>query len=299
MVDLPLTSKRVAVLGADSFIGARMFEAMVAAGYDCIGTTRRPPSVGGRMLYLDLTDAASWDGILKARPDVGIAFFAISKLNQCETDPASHEINAGRVPELLAKLAATGCRPVFLSTNSIYGGDRELCNESDVVEPKIAYSRQKHQAELRLRELLGDASHAMVRITRTISAELPPFDAWLRDLHVGRQVEAFDDFIFAPMTAPFVTAGLLKIALSAHDGIFHLSGTDATYFDLACEVSAQLGAGPDSVARTNSVAKGVSLRFRPRYSALGMSRTTGLLGIQRQSVRDVAAHLIASSTPKS
>jgi dTDP-4-dehydrorhamnose reductase len=156
---------------------------------------------------------------------------------------------------------------------------------------------QKHEAELRLRELLGDASHAVVRITRTISAELPPFDGWLRDLRAGRTVEAFDDFIFAPMTTPHVAAGLMRIALSGLDGIFHLSGTDVSYFDLAREIARELGAAPEMVVRTNSAAKGVSLRFRPSYSALGMSRTTRSLGIPRQSVREVASHLVASTHP--
>jgi dTDP-4-dehydrorhamnose reductase len=294
MPNLPVTSKRVAVLGADSFIGSHVLKAMVAEGYDCNGTTRRADSVGERMLHLDLLDDASWTHVLKARPDVAIAFFAVSKLDQCESDPVSREINAERVPALLEKLADAGCRVVFLSTNSIFGGERELCDEDAHVEPKIAYSRQKDEAEQRLLAMLGGSSHAVVRISRTISAELPPFDRWLLDLRAGRQVEAFDDFIFAPMTTPHVASGLLRIALSAHDGIFHLSGTDVSYFDLALEISSQMGAGPEAVVRTNSAAKGVSLRFRPSYSALGMRRTTELLGIERQSVREVASHLIAS-----
>lgn len=297
MTELPATKKRVVVLGADSFIGGHVLEAMVAAGYDCLGTTRRAAKVRGRLLHLDLMDEGGWTGVLEARPDVAIAFFAISKLDQCEHDPASHAINADRVPALLEKLASTGCRVVFLSTNSVFGGKRELCEEDADVEPGMAYSRQKHEAELRMQQLAGSASRAVVRITRTISAELPPFDGWLRDLRAGRPVEAFDDFIFAPMTPPHVASSLLRIALSGHDGIFHLSGTDVSYFDLALEIASQMGAGPEAVVRTNSTARGVSLRFRPSYSALGMRRTEGLLGIRRQSVREVASHLIASNHP--
>lgn len=295
MDDLPCSSKRIAVLGMDSFIGSHVFRALTAAGYDCIGTTRRVEKAGGKVLHLDLMDEASWSGLLKAKPDAGIAFFAISKLDQCEDDPFSHEINASRVPALLSALARGRCRPVFLSTNSIFGGDRPLCNEDAAVAPLIAYSCQKHEAEQRIQELVDGSTHAIVRITRTISAELPPFDGWLRRLRSGESIEAFDDFIFAPMTLPFVTAGLLEIALSTHDGIFHLSGTDVSYHGLASKIAAALGQ-KNMVHRTNSIAKGVSLRFRPSYSALGMRRTTALLGLQPQSASAVAEHLIDSPT---
>ncbi len=298
MGDLSGTRKRLAVLGADSFIGSRVLARLRARGLDCLGTTRRPSRVGGHLLHLDLQQEATWPGLLDSAPDVAFAFFAVSKLDQCESDPASADINAMLVPDLLAKLAARGCRVVFLSTNSIFGGERELCGEGDVVEPRIAYSRQKHQAELRLQALVGDASYAVVRITRTIGPELPPFEGWLAGLRERKPVEAFDDFIFAPMTPDYVGEGLLRVALSSHNGIFHLSGTDVTYFDLAREIASQLGVDTERVVRTNSVVKGVSLRFRPRFSALGMGRTTSLLDIAPQSIRGVAAELIAGSTPR-
>ena len=137
----------------------------------------------------------------------------------------------------------------------------------------------------------------LIGITRTISAELPPFDGWLRDLRASKPVEAFDDFIFAPITVPYVAGGLMRIALCGQNGIFHLSGTDVSYYDFARQIAAGLGKTSSMVVRTNSVAKGVSLRFRPSYSALGMRRTSHLLGIQREGVNEVASHLIASTNP--
>lgn len=288
---------QLAVLGADSFIGARVLEHLRVRGVDCLGTTRRPERVGGHLRHLDLEQESTWRWILDSPPQVAVAFFAVSKLPQCEADPASGHLNATLVPGLLARLAERGCRVVFLSTNVIFGGDRELCGEADAVDPRLAYSRQKHQAELRLREWVGDASYAIVRITRTITHELPPFDAWLPGLRAGNPVEAFDDFIFAPMTPDYVAEGLLRIAWSSHRGVFHLSGMDVTYFDLAREIASQLGVDPDTVGRTNSVAKGVSLLFRPNFSALGMGRTTRLFNIAPQSVPSVAANLIAASGP--
>jgi len=294
MTDAPTHRARIAVLGADSFIGQSMFARLQAAGHEALGTTRRDPRGRRGLLHLDLLKEPTWQGLLEARPDVAIAFFAISKLDECESGSGSREINALRIPALLERLAGEGCRTVFLSTNSVFGGIRELPDEDDPVEPKLAYARQKHEAELRLRNLPGEAGHAVVRITRSISAELPPFGGWIADLRAGRPISAFDDFIFAPMTLPHVTDGLLRIAMSPHSGVFHLSGTDVSYFDFAREFAAQLARPLQTVRRTNSLAEGVHLWFRPQYSALGMRRTTELLGLRPQPFAEVVAHLLAS-----
>lgn len=293
MDEMSRKSKRIAVLGMDSFIGSYIFKSLRQAGFDCWGTTRRATSLINGSWHLDLLDECSWQTLIDSKPDIAIACFAISKLDECENDPTSFEINAVRIPALLNRLAQNGCRPVLLSTNSVFGGERPLCQETDVVAPDLAYSRQKHAAELQVSALR--TSHAIVRITRTISADLPPFDGWLRNLRNGKDIEAFDDFIFAPMTRAFVFAGLLDIALSPHDGLFHLSGADVSYHELAQQLAASLG-WPAAVIRTNSVTKGVSLRFRPRYSALGMQRTSQLLSLQPQPVTAVVAHLVQAST---
>lgn len=295
MTDGSADQQKIAVLGADSFIGCSMLSRLNADGCDWLGTTRRDPRGQPRLMKLDLLDKNSWHELLAARPTVAIAFFAISKLDQCESDPQSREINAVRIPALLEELAEIGCRTVFISTNSVFGGTRRLPDENDSVNPGIAYAMQKHEAELRLQESPGKYSHVVVRITRSISADLPPFSAWIHDLQSGRPIRAFDDFIFAPMTLPYVTDGLLRIARSEHRGIFHLSGTDVSYFEFARELAAQLAQPQQNVRSTNSINEGVQLRFRPQYSALGMRRTTELLGLRSQPVQEVVAHLIAAT----
>jgi dTDP-4-dehydrorhamnose reductase len=295
MTDESAVGQRIAVLGADSFIGRSMLSRLQATGCDFVGTTRRNPRGQSRLIRLDLLDQATWGDLLAARPTVAIAFFAVSKLDQCESDPQSRDINALRIPALLDRLATIGCRTVFISTNSVFGGVQRLPDEDDPVNPGIAYATQKREAEVRLQESPGKHSHVVVRITRCISAELPPFAAWLADLQAGKAISAFDDFIFAPMTLPYVTEGLLRVARSEHRGIFHLSGTDVSYFEFARELAAQFSEPPHEVCRTNSITEGVHLRFRPQYSAIGMRRTTDLLGIRPQPFQDVVAHLIAST----
>ena len=278
-------SKRVAILGCDSFIGSGTFNLLLEREWDCIGTTRRTGDARQNVISLDVTDSRTWHELLSFKPDVAVAFFGISKLDECECNPLSRDINVQAIPDLLAKLALQGCRILFLSTNAVFGGNVELCNELAPTEPRIAYARQKRDAENRLRQL-GERGawterSAIIRITRTIDANTAPFEAWIQQLNAGRDIEAFGDFVFAPISRRYACESILTIALCECAGVFHLSGCDLSYYDFALLLAERVGSAA-KIHLTNSAEKGIKLLFRPKYSALGMTRTGDLLGIRPQ-----------------
>lgn len=289
--------KSIAVLGCDSFIGSRMFNMLLEQGWDCIGTTRRLENVRENVIHLDLTDSSSWRGLLSRKPDAAIAFFAISTLDECENNPLSRRINVQAIPDLLSKLAVQGCRTLFLSTNAVFGGERRLCDELESTAPRITYAQQKCDAENRIRQLAESEGwverSVLIRITRTIDVDLAPFNAWIRQLEAGVDIEAFEDFVFAPISRTYASQSILAIALSGWAGTFHLSGCDMTYYDFALILADKLHSSA-KIHSTSSAAKGVKLLFRPRYSALGMRRTTELLGLWPQEPEHVVVDLLRS-----
>ncbi len=292
--------KRIAVLGCDSFIGACTFNLLLEKGWDCIGTTRRPENVRENVIYLNLANSSSWRELLSLEPDAAVAFFAISKLDECERNPMSRQINVHSIPDLLSELALQGSRTLFLSTNAVFGGDRELCNELEPTEPRITYARQKCDAENRIRQLAEKEGwtqrSAIIRISRTIGADTPPFETWIRQLKAGFDIEAFEDFVFAPISLVYASQSILTIALSGSAGIFHISGRDLSYYRFAMILADKLGSSA-KIHATSSAEKGVNLLFRPRYSALAMERTTDLLGIRPQDPEHVVADLLQTRRP--
>jgi dTDP-4-dehydrorhamnose reductase len=113
---------------------------------------------------------------------------------------------------------------------------------------------------------------------------------WTKDLLSGKKIEAFTDFVFSPISCRYAARGLLRVARAAEGGIFHLSGEiDLSYFDFAELLARHVGKG--SVQPTTSVVRRVDLLFRPAHSALGMARTTRLLGIRPQAPSSVIAEL--------
>ena len=105
-------------------------------------------------------------------------------------------------------------------------------------------------------------------------------------------MQPFSDLIFAPTSVRFVGEGLATIGEKRIPGSLHLSGAaNVTYVDLATEVAERLGVDPRLISPTTAVEKGVNIPFKPRYSGLGMRRTTELSGVTPQSLADVAKDL--------
>jgi len=284
---------KILVLGSDGSVGSCVLSEAEQLGFECRGTSRRMV-VGSGRIHLDLLQPETWDESFAWKPSVVIACLAVSNLKECEENAQSRLVNVTAVCELLDLFGRHGARTILLSTNSVFGGDGDHCSEDELAIPRLAYSRQKAEAE---HEFLAAAaqrsqpeSAAVVRLTRVLTPHVAPFPTWAKDLLSGRNIEAFKDFVFSPISCRYAARGLLRVAGAAEGGIFHLSGeVDLSYFEFAEMLARHFGKG--SVRPTTSVVRRVDLLFRPTHSALGMARTTRLLGIRPQAPSSVIAEL--------
>jgi dTDP-4-dehydrorhamnose reductase len=284
---------RILVLGADSSVGSCVLSEAKQLGLECLGTSRRA-AVGGGKIKLDLLQPKTWEESFAWRPSVVIGCLAISNLKKCEDNVQSRLVNVTAVCDLLDRFGRHGARTIFLSTNSVFGGDRDHCAEDEPVAPRLAYSRQKAEAEqnfLAAAARRGEPQNsAVVRLTRVLTPSLAPFPMWAKDLLSGNNIEAFTDFVFSPISGRYVARGILRIGNAAQGGVFHLSGqSDLSYFDFAELLARHFKKG--AVRPATAVARGVDLLFKPSHSALSMARTTRLLGIHPQQPSSVITDL--------
>jgi dTDP-4-dehydrorhamnose reductase len=291
---LPASARdAVLVVGVDSLIGGAVALCYRAAGARVFGTTRRLDSVGEERLYLDLVDAQRFI----CPPEVGTALIAgaLMPYSRCDTDPSAAQINVIGPAQLAAKLCAQGVFCVFISSNTVFGGERPFCNEDDPVSPQFPYARQKADAE----RALSEASHehplhyCVARLTKVLAPSVPPLPDWHHGLSAGETIHPFGDLTFAPMSRQFVAASLRRIADARMPGRFHLSGQDdVSYSDFAGRLVAAMGLPGERVQPTTAAAAGIKPAFQPRFSALGMARTQGQLGIGPQSLAAVISDLL-------
>lgn len=285
------------VVGANSLVGGGLLAEFTRAGQGSYGTTRRSGSVAGDSLYLDLAD----DNLQLAVPkNVGVVFLVAAMANYrvCEVDPLAYQVNVTNTIRLAGQVWKQGRRLVFISSNSVFGGDRPYCHEDDVVSPGIAYSRHKADAEAGLKALAGEMDATgrltIVRLTKVLTTRVPPLPVWFERLDAGESIQPFADMTFAPISLGRTVAALRHIGNSGLPGVFHISGADnVTYLDFARCLVAEMGMSPELVVPTTAEAVGAELAWNPRYSGIAMVRTKELLGIEPESLESVVSRIVA------
>jgi dTDP-4-dehydrorhamnose reductase len=242
------------------------------------------------------------DDAFKAPRDVGYAFIVAAATNydRCEKDPLAHKINVELIPRLIASLLEQGLFVTFISTNSVFGGERPWPHEEDPHAPAIAYAVQKDDAEKVIRAsakaLKVEQRLNIVRLTKILDRNTSPLPNWYEAWQRGEAVQPFSDLIFTPMSVQFVGEALAVLGEQRVPGDLHLSGADnVSYVDFASALAMAKGIDPRLIVPTTATAKGIHIAYKPRFSGLGMQRTTALTGVHPQTLAGVVRDLLTEN----
>ena len=284
------------VVGGDSLVGGGVVAALERRGHPFFASTRRRDTLNEKRIYLEFES----DEPFRVPGNVGYAFLiaAATNYDRCETDPMAKVINVELIPRTVISLLQQGLHVTYISTNSVFGGDRPWPQADDPHAPGIAYARQKSESEAVIRagaeRLDATARLNIVRLTKIMNASVSPVPAWLAAWKRGEPVNPFADLIFAPMSVRFVGEALATIGEKRPPGNLHLSGAEnISYIDFANALAKRLGIGPELIEPTTAITKGINIPFKPRYSGLGMTRTTELTNIEPQRLDRVIEDLVA------
>tara|TARA_B100000315_G_scaffold255777_1_gene300039 strand:+ start:127 stop:1044 length:918 start_codon:yes stop_codon:yes gene_type:complete len=283
------------VVGADGFLGSRLVSQLIQQGHNVTGTTRRRGAVAPDRVFLDLNEPENF----KISDNVECVFIlaGITNYGHCETDPDAWKVNVEGIPYLASCFLKAGVFVIFISTNSVFGGDQPWPGEDDPHHPKIAYSRQKSASEVAIRSQAEKLDRlellSIVRLTKILAASTSPFPQWFAAWKSAQVVTPFSDLIFAPISLDFAAKKLGVLGESPVPGNLHLSGEDnITYFDFAKAVGKRMGVPDSLIEPTTSVEMGVKVLFLPQYSGISMKRTSELTGIFPESLESVAAFVV-------
>jgi dTDP-4-dehydrorhamnose reductase len=284
------------VVGGDSLVGGGALTALRRRGLKAYASTRRRDTLNAERILLDFESSEPF----RAPRDVGCAFVIAAATNyeRCETDPMARVINVELIPRSVASLLEQGLHVSFVSTNSVFGGDRPWPNEDDPHDARIAYSKQKSEGEAVIMEAadkLGARYRLnIVRLTKIMNAGVSPLPSWFAAWGRGEPVEPFGDLIFAPISVHWVGEALAAIGEKRVAGNLHLSGAEnVSYIRFAETLADRLGVARTLIRPTTATERGIHIAFKPRYSGLGMARTTELTGLRPQPFEALIDDLIA------
>lgn len=278
-----LSGVPVLVVGADGAMGQALAARLEDAGATVYRTSRRIKPEGSPELHLDLAA-----GVEEWQPPspIGLAYLCagVTSLAACSADPLGTAlVNVTNTLHLARRLSAQGKFVVYVSTNLVFDGEQAFQSDSSPYSPRCEYARQKVEVE---KGLLGlGAGVAVLRVTKVLAPDAPLFRGWLRDLRLGRAVQAFTDLVMAPVTTAYVTTALVRIGTSRLAGVFQVTGDrDISYAEAGRYMAERLRVDPGLVHGIRSEEEGIVIEVRPRHTTLDGARAEAELGMRPQDV---------------
>jgi dTDP-4-dehydrorhamnose reductase len=282
---MPEERPRVLITGASGMLGSDLAPALAEGGFE---VAARPRS------DLDVTSA---DEIGRAfrdvRPQLVVNCAAFTRVDACETDPASFAVNADAVGLLADACERYSARLVQVSTDFVFDGAKNVpYTETDEPAPLSAYGRGKRvgeEAALRL------SSSLVVRASWLFGSGGWNFvEAILRQAEEGKaEIPVVDDQRGRPTATADLALGIRALLTGGATGIFHFANRgDVTWFEYATEILLLAGHTGSLLTPTTAAALGRPAA-RPLYSVLDTSKYEAFTGRTIRHFREPLVEYLA------
>ena len=203
-----------------------MFEALGTS--KAIGTHRNNPVPGS--LFFDATRMRLSE-ILPRDLEVSHALilYAETRIDACKADlERSYEINVRSTKSVLDELVQYGVKPIFLSSDQVFDGEKGNYTEEDDPNPITVYGSQKLEIEEYLTQHCDD--FAVLRLAKVFGTD--PEDGtilsnWLRQIRNSDEIRCARDQVFSPIRVDDVVAVINAVIRQNLSGLFHVSNTES------------------------------------------------------------------------
>jgi dTDP-4-dehydrorhamnose reductase len=225
---------KVLITGSNGMVAKATAEHCRAIGDEVTALSRQELNIAN--------EDAVMDAVRSSAPDAVINCAAYTDVDGAESDKeAAYLANSTGPANLAAACREAGAKSVTISTDYVFGGDKEgLYSESDRPRPQGIYAQSKFEGE----QLVAEADPNAV-IVRTGWIYGPGGTNFLSVMHrllaEGRRIKAIEDAKGTPTYAVDLAVRLRELAAMPHSGIFHVtnSGEGTSYFGFAeaiCEI---------------------------------------------------------------
>jgi dTDP-4-dehydrorhamnose reductase len=278
------------VIGASGFVGRRLLANLGERG---VGTHRDRPTPS--TIRFDATTERLRDrlaGLPAGLTHVFVPFGAID-MEGCAADyDATARVNVEAVTSVLGDALDAGLKPIFVSTDYVFSGERALWSEEDEARPRMAYGRQKLHVERWLAARGGD--WLTCRLSKVLSDEAEPANmlaGWAQDLLNGRRLRVADDQYFSPADADDLAKAMILLAEVECRGLFHVAGPERlSRFELFDRLAAAM---KEFAQLENAEAEACSLRAfgfleqRPLDTSLATNRLNSAISMSFKPVDEL------------
>jgi dTDP-4-dehydrorhamnose reductase len=273
----------ILITGASGLLGAHVLKQALGANQKVAGIANRYEfQLPGAEIYnVDLTDfAASRRIAAGVQPTAIVHCAAATNVDWCDDHPEqAHQLNVCASSSLAQLAQEIGARFVYVSTDSVFDGDRGNYSETDAPCPCNVYARTKLLGEQEVLRIHPSALIVRVNFYGWSMQNKASLAEWiLGRLNEGGTVPGFCDVYFCPTLVDDLAEALLRMMDRGMSGIYHVAGSEKiSKFEFASRVATRFGFPQERVVPAAIERAGLRAS-RPRDTSLQTQKVTAALG---------------------
>ncbi|MBI1784451.1 SDR family oxidoreductase [Candidatus Sumerlaeota bacterium] len=230
-------TRRVILTGSGGFVGSSLIRQVMLAGttWEIHALTRSAlEGPGGESMVLHvldvLDDARLSDAISEIKPGIIIHAAAIADIDYCEKNrDEARRVNIELTQRLADLARPVGAKFVYLSTDTVFDGERGNYAEEDAPRAVNYYAETKIAAEEIVKQYAGDWVIARLALVMGLP-QMGTGNSFVARLiaafREGRTVSVPEAEIRTPVDVVTLARAIIELAGGQHTGIFHLAGNE-------------------------------------------------------------------------
>jgi len=274
------STKRILITGGTGMLGADVFSTFGnTPGYEVYSVSRMASGNNKNHLTGDLTDAEKLKVMLRdLQPEIIIHCAAQVNVNACETDKEYADAIHVKATENLAKYSSAK-QFIYISTDSVFDGQRGNYSETDVTNPLNYYALTKLRGEEAAARF---ARHYAIIRTNIIGFHQPIqgslFEWAYKSLSSNTKIKGFDNVMFNPMYCAILAEKLVQfLGRDFPSGIYNFGASDAiSKYEFLRRIAGKFNFDETLITAEKLVNDPEKGAIRPLNTSLNVSKVTGL-----------------------
>ncbi len=170
-----------------------------------------------------------------------------TRIEPCFQNPVeTYELNVSSILRLITDLFSLKIKPVFISSEYIFDGEKGTYQETDLINPKTKYGQQKAEVE----EFLNNSSQDFLILRSPKVLGTKPGDGtlltgWIDPILKNQKIQCADDQWFSATHVDDMVEGFILSVQKNLSGIYHLCAPHSlSRVDMAKALGESLGLKP-------------------------------------------------------
>lgn len=273
--------KKLLITGTSGMLGSNI-AAEIGSRYEIFGTYKSYPNPNLKnQTNIDLTDTSKVKSMIDSvMPDIIIHCAALTNVETCEKN---HELaTATNVTATENLISALGPKKkvIYISTDSIFDGNRGNYSETDKPHPLNNYAKSKLEGEKCVEHFSDNYIIVRTNMFGWNYVKGQSFAEWIfNSLEKKNTIRMFTDVMFSPINASMLTLLIEKLFNLELAGILNIGSRDTiSKYDFGIQL-AELFDLDKSLIAPISVDDFEFKAKRPKNTSLNVSKAEKLLGL--------------------